>query len=288
MRRRFIAVGALLVACGFIFHAVPVSAASLKISPLRYDTTLGSGEKKKGFVDVTNPSAEAVKIKLSVQAFRQTDNSGSLEFYDSDTISAGVLLDYSEAELGPREDLHLAFVLDGTKLASGDNFAAIFASTVPDEKRAGEETVRVGTLFIINNGTPSAHDANIQNLSGQLLQLGDGLRLTFDVRNTAEAGTATGFSPAITITAWPYGGETVTGPLVFAGRTRSVDYVKKGNYLGVLRISVKTGASEQVMYRLAITGYWRFLLPIIVVAVISAIWFVRSLRKRATNSGKTD
>jgi hypothetical protein len=280
MIRNWIIVASLMVAGLFMVHANPVSAASLKISPLRYDTTLASGEKQKGFVDVTNPSTESVQVTLSVQAFRQTNDSGALEFYDNPRMSSGVLLDYNETTLGPRETLHLAFLLDGTKLPSGDNFATIFATSVPGENGAGQQAVRVGTLLIINNGTPSAHNADIENLSGQLVQLGDGLHITFGVHNTAVASTTSGFSPMISITAWPYVQETVAGPLVFAGRTRTVDYSLKGNYLGLLAIHVKTGSSEQVIYRLAVTGFWRILLPIIVTAIVVAIVLAHYVRKR--------
>lgn len=284
MIRRWVLGLSLLAGCYLIFHAVPVSAASLKISPLRYDAELSIGEKKKGFVDITNLSAQEADIRLSVQAFRQINDSGALEFYDSRTVQEGVLLDYSEVTLGPRETLHLAFLLDGTKLASGDNFAALFATSIPDESGAGEQAIRVGTLLIISNATPSIHTAVIQDLSGQLVQFSDGLRVTFDVRNTAEVGSATGFSPTITVRAWPYVNDTVSGPLVFAGRTRTVDFVKKGDYLGILAIRVKTGNSEQVIYRLAITGYWRLLLPILVAAAVVTIWFARYVRKRSHNS----
>lgn len=287
MIRRWVLGLGLLAGCCLIFHAVPVSAASLKISPLRYDAELSAGEKKKGFVDVTNSSAQEVDLQLSVQAFRQINDSGALEFYDSKTVQEGVLLDYSEVTLGPRETLHLAFLLDGTKLASGDNFAALFATSVPDESGAGEQAIRVGTLLVISNATPSAHEAVIQNLAGQLLQFSDSLRVTFDVRNTAEVGAATGFSPTIMVKAWPYINDTVTGPLVFAGRTRTVDFVKKGNYLGILAIQVKTGSSEQTIYRVLITGYWRFLVPILLAAIIVAAWFARYVRGRAANSSDT-
>jgi len=280
MIRRWIIGASILVACLFMVHSAPVSAASLKISPLRYDTTLASGEKQKGFVDVTNPSAEPVHVKLSVQAFRQTNDSGALEFYDNSRMSSGVLLDYNATTIGARETLHLAFILDGTKLVSGDNFAAIFATTVPGENGAGQQAVRVGTLFIVNNGTPSAHDAVIEDLSGQMMQLGDGLHITFNVHNTAVASATSGFAPMVTISAWPYIQETVTGPLVFAGRTRAVDYSLKGNYLGILAVHVKTGSSEQVIYRLAVTGFWRILLPIIVAAIVVALLLAHYVRKR--------
>lgn len=282
---RRLAIFVVLVTSVAAFFGTPASATSLKISPLRYDATLGAGEKQKGFVDITNPTAYSTEVKFSVEAFKQTDNSGSLEFFDSKTVQNAVLLDYADVELDPHETLHLAFLIDGSKLPNGDNFAAIFATSIPDDSAAGQQTVKVGTLLFIANGTPTKHDAVIENLSGNLLQFGDKLQLTFDVRNTAEAGRVTGFSPMITVQAWPYLNETVTGPLVFAGRTRTVDYSKAGDYLGILAIRVKTGTSEQVIYRLAITGFWRELLPLFLVISGLVFWLFWLVRKRSNNRG---
>lgn len=267
-------------------YAPSAGAASLKISPLRYDATLERGESKKGFVDITNPTLETLHAKLTIQAFRQIDNEGSLEFYDSEAVASGILLDYTEVDLAPRETLHLAFVLDGAKLPSGDTFAALFASAVPKTAGAGEQTIRVGTILVISNGTPSAHSAVIENLSGSVFQFGDGLHITFDVRNTAKLGESTGFSPSITVTAWPYVNDTVAGPLVFAGRTRAVSYEKAGNYVGILGIKVKTDSSEQIMYRFVMTGHWRFILPFGVIVIGLLLWLVRILKKRPDNRGK--
>lgn len=281
MIRRWLVACGLAVAMVCVVTAQPASAASLEITPLRYDAKLAAGEKKKGFVDITNPGSAAMTVKLSVEAFRQTDNNGSLEFYHDELIQGGVLLDYDEVDLGPKETLHLAFVLDGAKLRTGDNFAAIFATSVPSEHGAGEQTIRVGTILIIQNGTPSTHTAAVEDLSSDFIQLSDGLRAVFSVRNTADAQAATGFSPAITVSAWPYFSETVTGPLVFAGKSRQVDYQKKGNFLGVLAVRVKTGDSEQVAYSLLITGFWRALVPILLFATGLAIWLARYVRKNS-------
>lgn len=269
-----------------VLSATNVSAATLKISPLRYDTTLSAGEKKKGFVDITNPASSAVHVLLTVQAFRQTDNTGSLEFYNDEKVRQGVLLDYTETTLGPRETLHLAFVLDGSKLAQGDNFAAVFATTVPAEAGAGEQVVRVGSLLVISNGTPSIHAAEIQNMSSQFIQFGDGIQFSFDVHNTAEQGASTGFAPSITITAWPYVNETVTGPLVFAGRTRAVTYVKAGNYIGLINIKAKTGNSEQNTYAFVMSGYWRFLVPFALAVIGLLLWLLYFMKSTANNRGK--
>ncbi len=279
MRLKWLIGISFLVAYLLVIQVTSASADSLKISPLRYDASLKEGEKQKGFVDISNPTAEPVNVKLSVQGFRQTDDNGALTFYDNEAIRAGVLLDLSEVAIAPRENLHLAFVLDGTRLPSGDTFAAIFATTVPNKASASVQTVRVGALLVISNGTPSAHDAVIQDLSGDMFQVGDGLSFSFGVHNTAALDKNTGFSPTITVSAWPYVNDTVTGPLVFAGRTRVVDYIKTGNYVGILAIKVKTGDSEQTIYRLAITGNWRFLLPILVGVAAFAIWLSGRVHK---------
>lgn len=284
--KRHLVFGVLLALVGsVVVFGHTAAAVSLKISPLRYDTTLGPGEKKKGFVDITNPTGDTVHLKLSVQAFRQSGNSGGLEFYDNDSLSAGVILDYTEATLGARETLHLAFVLDATKLPSGDNFAAIFAASIPAEKGPAEQSVRVGTLLMITNGTQSAHTAVVQDLSGQLLQIGDGLHISFVVRNTGDSMLSTGFAPTISVKAWPYVDDAVTGPLVFAGHSRDVEYVKNGNYLGLLAIKVKTGDSEQVIYRFAVTGHWRFFLPFGIVVIGLLVWLILIIKKRVKNRG---
>jgi hypothetical protein len=119
------------------------------------------------------------------------------------------------------------------------------------------------------------------------LQFSDGLKAHFAVRNTAEAGGATGFSPQITVTTWPYGEEVVSGPLVFAGRSRTVEYSKIGSYLGVVATTVKTGNSERVVYSFAVTGYWRVLLPFALIVIGTMAWLVRYVKKHPINRGKS-
>lgn len=280
MIRRF-GIGLLLiVALSLAFPALAVHAATLKISPLRYDATLASGEKKKGYVDVTNPSGSATTVKLSVQAFRQIDDEGSLEFYDNDAVSSGVKLDYTEVEIGSRETLHLAFLLDGSRLPEGDVFAAIFAAAEPSVQGAAEQTPKVGTLLILSNGTPAEHTAIAEQLSVPWFQLGSDFSAHFAVKNTSNQSENNGFTPEITVSVWPYISDTVKGPLVFSGRTRQVDYVKSGNFIGVVRASVKTGSSEQAAYTLLITGYWRWILPLILAMIVGVIFVVRKLLRR--------
>lgn len=279
MTRRFGAGLLLSFAIALSLPGAFAHAASLSISPLRYDAALAAGEVKKGFVDITNPTAAGVTVSLKALAFRQVDDQGALEFYDDEAITNGLRLDYSEVDIGPRQTLHLAFLLDGTKLPAGDVFAALFATLKTGESGAAQQALRVGTLFVISNGTPVNHSADIERLTVPWLQTGDRFSAQFAVKNTSNQGALSGFSPQIQVSAWPYIYDVVTGPLVFSGRARQTEYIRPGSFFGIVRVSVKTGASVQVAYSLLITGYWRWLAPLIgLAAVVGLVVGQRSFR----------
>jgi len=267
------------VATIVVADVTPLLANSLQIQPTIYrDISLAKGEKKKGFVDVANPSAEKQVVIMSVQGFRQIDDSGSLTFFDDKQIAEGLLLDLEEFELGPREAARVYFLLDGTKLPSGDVFAGVFASNKPSEVAAGsQQAVRVGTLFVISNGTPASHEADVTRLQVSPVQFGDRISATIDVKNTAGEGASTGFFPEVAVATKPYGEKTVDGPLLFAGRTRTIDYSVPGNYFGPILVSAKVGSSEKSSLIFAITGYWRWLSFVLLATVILAV-LIRQLR----------
>ena len=89
MKRIFVIILGLSLA-SLIFLAQPAHAVSLKITPLRYQTTLQRGEKQKGYVDVSNPTNETLTLGFEVAGFRQINDTGGVEFYHDDAISAGV------------------------------------------------------------------------------------------------------------------------------------------------------------------------------------------------------
>lgn len=279
MSKRLLA-GLVVLGSGWLLLGSDMAAASsLRVAPLSFEATLAAGEKKKGFVDFTNPESGNVKVSLRVQAFRQIDDTGRLEFFDSEQVAAGITLDYTEAELGPRETLHLAFLLDGTKLPAGDVFAAIFASAQPPSASGSQQVVRVGSLLSIVNGTPSERKSEIAHLAAPWLQTGQGLQASFAVKNVSDPKKSTGYYPNITVTTWPFGGKEVKGPLVFAGRTRTVDYRQPGNYIGPIRITVRTDTGLKSTYALAVTGFWMWLLPALIV-VVAVSWMVFRLTER--------
>ena len=234
----------LALSCVFagVFLAAPAaSAASLKVAPLEYRTTLKEGEKKKGFIDVSNPTKETVRVKASAQAFRQIDDSGSLQFFDNEQVSAGVQLDLDEFELGPREAVRMYFLLDSTRLPSGDVYGAIFFTTAPEtpDKTGAGQSVRLGTLLSIVNGTPGQRDAEVTGLSVPWLQLTDKVTGTYRIKNVADPTKATGFYPNVQVRVEPWGeSKKQTGKLTFAGITRTNEFTLKTLPLGIYKVSV--------------------------------------------------
>lgn len=222
-------------------YSSTASAMSLKVAPLEYKTELSKGEKKKGFIDVSNPTGQRVVVRAAAQAFKQVDDKGSLQFVDNEAIRAGVKLDLDEFELGPREAVRMYFMLDGTKLPQGDVFAAIFFSTGATGTKDGvAQRVRVGTILSIVNGTPGARQAEITGLNTSFIQMSDTIRGSYTIKNTADPEKSTGFYPDVKLSVSPWGEQKQqTGKLIFAGRSRENSFEIKAPWVGMYLISVR-------------------------------------------------
>lgn len=233
-----------------------VSALGLKVAPLDYTVSLKKGEKQKGFIDLSNPTGVTMRVKTSVQAFRQTDDRGSLTFFDSEHISVGVKPDLDEFELGPHEAVRMYFLVDGTKLPEGDLFAAIFFTTQPAKQGAGvTELVRLGTLLNITNVTPGQREAEIVDLSVPFIQFGGDIKGTYRVRNTGDPEKSTGFYPTVVLAVEPFYQEVVQrARLVFAGRTRENSFEIPSSRLGFYKVSASHGDSTKAEWILVIDG----------------------------------
>jgi len=253
-----------------IIFAVPrAGAISLKIAPLRYQTTLAQSGKQKGYVDVSNPNAQSVHLKFEVQAFRQIDNQGGVEFYADKAVSAGVLLDLDSIDLAPYEVVRLYFMIDGAKLPAGEVFAAILAHNIPKDTDGAVQAVRVGTILEITNGKPASHSASISEFTAPLFQFGEQISAHFVVKNDDPATQGGGFRLNLNFSVKPYSSQDVQGPLVFAGHSRDVDYKASGNYFGFVWLQTGVGSSSKGSLSFVMIGYWRWLGPMIIVACIS-------------------
>ncbi len=284
MKRGIIALVAATISVAII--SPPSQALTLKIAPLSYQASLEQGEKQKGFVDIANPGAIPVVVKLHVQAFRQINDAGELEFYDNQQVSAGVQLDLNEVELGAHESLHLAFLLDGSKLPQGDVFAAILGTALISGGQGGAtQSVQVGTLISATNGTPLGHEAVITRFDTPFLQIGDNVDANITVKNTADPKRYTGFYPTISYEIWPFAKENVQGPLIFAGRSRDITLRQSGNYIGFVSVNVAAENNHQRKIIFVITGYWRWLSLLTLVALLAgSSLFYRHRNRRAKNT----
>jgi hypothetical protein len=269
----------ILSVIGVVSFSSTTHAASLQIQPTLYkDIVLKKGEKSKGYVDISNPSATSQEVKLTVQRYKQIDDTGTLTFFDDETISKGIELDLDNFVLNPRDAIRVYFQLDGTILPSGDIFAAIFAKTIPEDAMVAQ-VVQVGTLMAITNGTPPSRAAAITALSAPLFQWGNAIDASMVIKNTAREGVATGFFPRLNVNIQPYSSRTVDGPLIFAGRSRSIDYTQKGNYFGIIRLQVKTEGGQASRWLFAITGFWRWLAPLIIFVLVLGVFILRQQRR---------
>ncbi len=265
---------------GALFCGLTAHATSLQIQPTIYkNVVLKKGEKAKAFVDISNPTAIKQEVKLTVQRYRQIDDDGTLTFFDDEAVSKGIKLDLDNFELNPRDSIRVFFQLDGSMLPSGDVFAAIFARTVPIAGTVAQ-AVQVGTLLSVTNGTPTSHSAEITSLTAPFFQWGESIHASIVVKNSAPESSATGFFPDLTINVQPYETRTVEGPLVFAGRSRSVDYTQKGSYAGFVRLNVTTEGGQASRWVFVVTGFWRLLLPLLIIAMLIIGLIVRKLSRR--------
>lgn len=246
--------------------------------PTLVTDSIKSGEQKKAFVDVINPTGEKIIVSFEVQAFRQIDDNGTLQFYDDPQIKQGIKLDLNEVELLGHEAVRMYYAIDSGRLPVGDITAAIFATIKPSTQAPAANAVRVGTLLVIQNDT-AERNAKVTRLEASPLQFGNEVATSFAIRNTASDNTRSSFFPSVTIGTNPYGAQTVDGPLIAAGRERVIDYKKPGNYFGIMQIKVEVTGSVKSTYVFAITGYWRWLAPLLAVVVGAIIFFVKKYRK---------
>lgn len=260
-------IGLLVVSGGPSVHA-----ESIRITPLQYQAELKKGERKKGSVDISNPTTETVALKLYVNGFSQVDSKGNLTFFDDEQIKKGLLLDYDSVTLEPRQTLRLFFIADGTKLPPGDVFGVIFAETIPADNPGTSTAVRVGTLVMLTNGTPGPRTAEISDVAIPFFQTGDVFSGEVSVKNPAEKGSATGFFPEMTVEIAPWGGRSeFKGPLIFASHTRTFSFEKSSNQFGIYTVKIRANNAEKTVSVFLMTGWWRILVPVILVCLVSMV-----------------
>lgn len=265
----------------FLCNSSPAAASSIRLQPAIVRGELEGGEKQKGYIDVINPDSSKIVVSFSVQAFRQKDDSGAVEFYEDAQLSRGLLLDFNEVELGGHEALRLYYQADAALLPAGDVLAAIFATVKPVANAPAAQAVRVGTLLVLQNTDTPKRQLAVSDLSASPLQLGSSLQAEFALRNDAPPVNA--FFPQITVSTTPYGRQVVEGPLVTSGHQRTISYVKSGDYLGPVKVTVSVDGGQKSVWVFAVTGFWQWLFPLLL-GIVGATLVAMRLRGRRNSS----
>lgn len=284
MRTKTLLFGVLLIAIASVSWVSTSSALGLKIAPLEYKTTLKANERQTGFIDVSNPTGQSVHVRTSVQAFKQIDNDGGLQFYDDELVAKGIHSGISEFELGPREALRIFFTIDSSILPRGDIYAAIFFTTDPTTPRNGVgQLVRAGTILSIVNQNPGSRSADVTGVSLPLLQFSDTAKGTFKLKNTGPVDS--GFYPTVTVSSWPNGKERkVESPLVFGGRERKHDFELSTGF-GIHYVKVGYDGSEKGQWIVTIAPW--MLIALILVLLIAGIELLLYKRRHKSHRKKT-
>lgn len=283
MKRLFVV--ALLIS-GFLPLVIvsDTQALGLKIAPLEYKATLKEGEKQQGFVDVSNPSAQPVAVMVSVQAFKQIDDDGGLQFFDDKRVADGIRPDIQTLDLGPREAARVFFTIDGTVLPEGDVYGALFFTTDPKQPRNGVgQLVRVGTILSLVNKNPGPREGRITTLAMPFIQLSQKANGTYRVRNTGPENS--GFYPTVEVLSWPSGkAKRIDSSLVFGGRERSNDFTYDAGY-GIHKITASYANSSQTRWVILIAP-WMIVL-IILVTLIVGVEILLLKRRRKMSRQRT-
>lgn len=281
----FIAALLIVTASASTLLSQEAQAQSVQIRPLMYEEALGPGETKKGFVDISNPSNRPVALTTEVQGFKQVDAAGNLEFFPVEYLDKAITLDVTKFELGPKEALRLYFSIDSKKMPEGDIFAAIFARTSPSAAEGITPSAQVGTLLVIENGHGGPRNVELTDLSLPFLLVGESANGTINIKNTANPNESTGFFPQLTTSIGPLltAEEKLKGPLIFAGITRTVGFDMPTNHFGFYKFTVSSHGTEASKWVFMITGWWRWVVLAIALALLASFITWRVVRKRHTH-----
>ncbi|HEX3082606.1 MAG TPA: hypothetical protein VHQ86_05115 [Candidatus Saccharimonadia bacterium] len=275
-----------LVILGLVLLPVPPAAASLpalRLSPLKYTATLELGHPKIGYIEADNPTGATMHVTVEVEAFRQINDRGELEYYPDERLAAAIQPGLSSFDLGPREAIRVKFTIDPNRLGPGGAYGVIFLRTTSGSHTASQinTSERIGTLLILNVPGAGTTAGRILDLHLPTFVYGKTtLPLAFSYQNTGQGSGALAFTPSLTTaTGWRALPHTITGPFVFPGRTRQGQTnLVLGNQFGLIPVSIQDTTPGTPKYPthwiIAVSGFWTWLLPVllIVLFVAAIVW----------------
>jgi hypothetical protein len=271
-----------------LWLAIPFSATAslpeLKLSPLEIQEHLELGHPKIGYVEASNPTSTTAHITIEVQAFRQINDRGQLDYYNDQRIVAGIVPAQNSFDLGARETVRLKFSVDPNKLGPGGAYGVIFMRVTSGEQAASQinTSARIGTLLILDvagKGTKSGQLTNVSiNHAGYgATQLG----INFNFKNTGSGQSGLAYAPALQFRlGWSGPYHDVTGPFVFPGRTRvQTINLNAGSHVGLVPFRIEDIGSGHITTRwlFIVSGDWTWRLPIILmlISLVIFLWYKR-------------
>ena len=280
--RLFIAAALAMIAVS-LAAPEPASATALKVAPLEYRAVLTEDERQQGFIDISNPSTLSVEVDVAVQAFRQIDDDGGLQFYDDKQVAAAIQPERRALTLGGREAIRLFFTIDGGLLPKGDVYAAIFFTSEPSKATAGiGQSVRVGTILSLINESPGERNATLTDFSMPLIQLSERATGTYRIKNNGKPST--GFYPTVSLTSWPGSQRKESqGSLIFGGRERTNDISFMLGY-GLHRVDIRYGDSSRSQWVVTLAPW--MIIVLLLAVLIAGVELVLLRRRRALARSK--
>lgn len=267
----------MLLLGSMIVRSYPANAFGLKVAPLKYEAQLELGDEKIGYVDVSNPNDFTVTVTPEIEAFRQIDTDGNLEFYEDIRLQEGITLNQNKFDLGPRKAARVFFTINSNNLPEGGVYGALLFGVnnrggQSDERSSIATTTRVGTLLLLKNGDAGVRKGRISRVDIPLWQFGEGIEGNVAF-HTQKSRHALAFEPQLQFTI-PLAGKTdVNSGIVFPGNTRDFTIQRQGNYFGIFPVEVtdEITGSTQRSWVVAITGIWQIIIPAVFIAVVIII-----------------
>jgi hypothetical protein len=270
----FVVLGLLLLHSAFATaHA---EGTSLQQAPLIYRASLHAGSPQRGHIKVSNPTDAAITVQSQVQAIHQSGNQGELIFYDAPSLLPAITLSHEKVTINAHKSVDFNFLINPDKLPAGGVYAAIFFRTIPQtaaKSNAIQNSVRIGTLLLLQNGTTATAKGRITDFHVPWLTYGSRVNGTITYLNTGSLA----LNPNLMLHAGFTSPQTITGPYILPASLRIFPVEITGNHLGLIHITVDGSNPQTTSSRwlIAITGFWQWLLPILLLATILSLLFVR-------------
>lgn len=265
--------------------------AGLQLNPLKYEDKITGDTVHRGYIDIANPADTSVTVQTSVRGFRQVDLDGNLAFYDDATLSAGIIPDLPSFELSARDAIRMYFSVVPTKLSHGAIYAAIFFRTIPTNGPSDTSyltaSANLGTLLILQNGRANAPSGKISSWNLPYFQFGSGIGGIATLLNTSSQEASPLTAELESKVGWIGTPAKVASGLVTPGTSRNFHIFRTGSYIGILPVQLRdtnTGASA-TGWTLVCTGWYRFVLPILIVTILFFVgqrYLHRRRRKKKT------